>query len=77
MTMTARTQRILAVAVGAVALFGLIAVYVTVLMQSPPAAARSVNLTLQTVGALGSDYEKPDWVKGAQTRLTLRGCIRG
>ena len=62
MTMTARTQRILAVAVGVVAVCVLIAVYVRVLMQSPPAAARSVNLTLQTVGALGPNYEKPDWV---------------
>ena len=60
--MTARTQRILAVAVVAVAVCVLIGVYVRVLMQSPPATARSVHLTLQTVGALGSDYEKPDWV---------------
>jgi hypothetical protein len=67
---TARTQRILATTVLTAAALGLIALYVGVLTRSPQEVAspqgtgeeRAVELTLQTVGALGPNYEKPDWV---------------
>jgi len=60
--MSARAQRTLGVAVLAVAFCGLLAFYVSALVSSPPAAARSVDLTLQTVGALGPKYDHPNWV---------------
>jgi hypothetical protein len=68
--MTARAQRIVGVAVAAVAVCVLIALYVVFLMRSPQSVAsttsvqpeRSADLTLQTVGALGPSYKKPDWV---------------
>lgn len=60
--MSASAQRILGVVVLALALCVFVAVYVRSLTSSPPAAARSVDLTLQTVGALGPDYDNPDWV---------------
>jgi hypothetical protein len=64
---TARTQRILGVGVAAVAVCVLIALYVAFLMRSPRSVASATgvgaaNLTLQTVGALGPGYAKPDWV---------------
>jgi hypothetical protein len=65
--MTARAQRILAVAVAGVVVCVVIALYVALLMRSPGSVASatsagSAQLTLQTVGALGPAYEKPDWV---------------
>jgi hypothetical protein len=60
--MTAGVQRILGVVVLTVALCTSIAVYVWSLTRSPQTATRSVDLTLQTVGALGPKYDKPDWV---------------
>ena len=65
-----RTRRILASAAVAVFVGILIATYVGVLMRSPPkvggstsaGAGRPVELTLQTVGALGPKYGNPDWV---------------
>jgi hypothetical protein len=68
--MTARALRILGVAVAAVVVCVVIALYVVVLTRSPESVAsptsgraeRSAHLTLQTVGALGPDYDKPDWV---------------
>jgi hypothetical protein len=60
--MGARAQRILGVAVVAVALVAVVAFYVSALMSSPQAAARSADLTLQTVGALGPKYDHPSWV---------------
>lgn len=68
--MTPLVQRILAIAVVVAVACGLIAVYITSLMSSPKAVASptsggnepSVNLTLQTVGALGPRYGNPDWV---------------
>jgi hypothetical protein len=65
---TARAQRSLAVVVAAVAVVVLIGVYVGFLMRSPEKVAaegrtgRPVELTLQTVGALGPRYDHPDWV---------------
>jgi hypothetical protein len=67
---TARTQRILAVTVLSAAAGGLIAAYVSFLMRSPQEVGgstgtgkeRAVELTLQTVGALGPNYDHPDWV---------------
>jgi hypothetical protein len=70
---TARTLKILAIAAVAAAAAGLIAVYVIVLMRSPQVVGsstgtgtgkeRTVDLTLQTVAALGSNYEgNPKWV---------------
>jgi hypothetical protein len=64
-------RRILAITVLAAVACGLIAVYITALMRSPRAVTsptnggkeRSVNLTLQTVGAIGPKYgDHPDWV---------------
>jgi hypothetical protein len=68
--MTSLAKRILAIAVVAALACGLIAVYITTLMSSPQAvssptsggAEPAVNLTLQTVGALGPRYGNPDWV---------------
>jgi hypothetical protein len=60
--MTARAQRILGVAVAAVVVCVAIAFYVAFLTRSPRAVTSSAQLTLQTVGALGPDYKKPDWV---------------
>ncbi|MDX6562879.1 MAG: hypothetical protein QOD65_2693 [Gaiellales bacterium] len=69
--MTARTQRILAITLLAAAAAGLIALYVGLLMRSPqevrsPRGAgkeRPAELTLQTVGALGPNYDgNPNWV---------------
>ena len=60
--MSARAQRILGVVVLAAAIFALLGFYVTSLVSAPPAAARSVDLTLQTVGALGPKYDHPSWV---------------
>jgi hypothetical protein len=60
--MSERAQRILGVVVLAVALCVFAAVYVRSLTGSPQAAARSVDLTLQTVGALGPNYDHPTWV---------------
>lgn len=69
--MTARSRRILATTVLAAALGGLIAAYVTVLMRSPQVVGsstgaggeRPAELTLQTVAALGPNYEgNPNWV---------------
>jgi hypothetical protein len=60
--MSARAQRILGIVVLAVAICGLLAFYVSSLVSSPPAAARSVDLTLQTVAALGPKYDHPSWV---------------
>jgi hypothetical protein len=59
---TARVQRILVVVVLTLALCASIAVYAWSLTRSPQTATRSVDLTLQTVGALGPKYDKPDWV---------------
>jgi hypothetical protein len=66
-------RRILAIAAVAVIACVLIAVYITALTRSPEAVSspesgagaqeRSVNLTLQTVGAIGPKYgDHPDWV---------------
>jgi hypothetical protein len=68
--MTRRAQRILGVAVGAVVVCVLIALYVAFLTRSPREVKsttsvqpeRSAQLTLQTVGSLGPNYDKPDWV---------------
>jgi hypothetical protein len=68
--MTARAQRILGVAVAAVVVCVVIALYVVLLTRSPGSVAsptsvrpeRSAHLTLQTVGALGPEYKKADWV---------------
>jgi hypothetical protein len=60
--MSGRTKRILGVVVLAVTLCVFVAVYVRSLTSSPPAAARSADLTLQTVGALGPKYDHPNWV---------------
>ena len=68
--MTARAQRILGVAVAAAVVCILIALYVVFLTRSPRSVASptsigpepSAHLTLQTVGALGPEYKKPDWV---------------
>jgi hypothetical protein len=68
--MTRRAQRILGVAVAAVVVCVLIALYVAFLTRSPREVTsatsvqpeRSAQLTLQTVGALGPKYDKPDWV---------------
>jgi hypothetical protein len=66
--MSGRGWRILATTVLAAVLAGLIAAYVGVLMRSPQEVGSSrdsggtVELTLQTVGALGPNYDKPDWV---------------
>ena len=66
--MTTRAQRSLALVVAAVLGVVLIGVYVGFLMRSPEKVAaearagRSVELTLQTVGALGPRYDHPDWV---------------
>ena len=66
--MTGRARRILASTVLAAVVAGLIALYVSVLMRSPEevssatGAGGAVELTLQTVGALGPNYDKPDWV---------------
>lgn len=60
--MSGRAQRTLGVVVLTVVLCVLVAVYVTSLTRSPRTAARSVDLTLQTVGALGPNYDNPDWV---------------
>jgi hypothetical protein len=66
--MTAQMRAILGVAVAALATCGAIAAYVVFLTRSPetvaaPArAGRPVELTLQTVGALGPRYAHPDWV---------------
>ena len=63
-----RAQRSLAVVVAAVLVVVLIGVYVGFLMRSPEKVAaeartgRSVELRLQTVGALGPRYDHPDWV---------------
>lgn len=63
MRVTARARRIVAITVLAAVACGLIATYVSVLMRSPQAAARSADLTLQTVGALGPNYNgNPNWV---------------
>jgi hypothetical protein len=59
---SARAQRTLGVVVLAVVLCVFVAIYVWSLTLSPQAAARSVDLTLQTVGALGPKYDKPNWV---------------
>jgi len=65
---TGRARRILASTVLAAVVAGLIALYVSVLMRSPEevssatGAGGAVELTLQTVGALGPNYDKPDWV---------------
>jgi hypothetical protein len=60
--MSARAQRILGVAVAAVVVCVAIAFYVAFLTRSPRAVTSGAQLTLQTVGALGPDYKKPDWV---------------
>ena len=60
--MTGRTKRILGVVVLAGALCVLVAVYVRSLTRSPQTPARSAELTLQTVGALGPSYDHPEWV---------------
>ena len=66
--MTTRMQAILGVAVAALAACGAIAAYVVFLMRSPETVAaparpgRPVELTLQTVGALGARYAHPNWV---------------
>jgi hypothetical protein len=60
--MSGRAQRVLGVVLVGAALCVLVAVYVTSLTRSPQTAARSADLTLQTVGALGPSYDKPDWV---------------
>jgi hypothetical protein len=65
--MTVRAQRILGVAVATVVVCVVIALYVGLLTRSPgsvasPTSGRSAQLTLQTVGALGPNYKKPDWV---------------
>jgi hypothetical protein len=63
MRVPARARRILATTVLAAAAGGLIATYVSALMRSPQATARSVDLTLQTVGAIGPKYGgNPNWV---------------
>lgn len=66
---TGRTRRTVATTVLAAALGGLIAAYVGVLMRSPQevegsrAAGEAVELTLQTVAALGPNYSgNPNWV---------------
>lgn len=60
--MSARAQRILGVAVLTLALSVFIVLYIASLTRSPQTAARSVDLTLQTVGALGPNYDNPSWV---------------
>jgi hypothetical protein len=66
--LTPLRQRILGVAVAALIGCGAIAAYVVFLMRSPEtvaAPARTgapVELTLQTVAALGPRYAHPDWV---------------
>ncbi|MDX6599553.1 MAG: hypothetical protein QOE87_3440 [Gaiellales bacterium] len=69
--MTARTQRILAITLLTAAAAGLIALYVGLLMRSPQEVRsprgtgkeRPAELTLQTVGALGPNYDgNPNWV---------------
>ena len=67
--MTSQQRILLGVAAASAAAALLVALYVISLMQSPPAVAGSmsrsgdsVNLTLQTVGALGPDYKHPSWV---------------
>jgi hypothetical protein len=67
---TARTQRIIGITVLTAAASGLIALYVGFLMRSPQEVGspqgtgneRAVELTLQTVGALGQSYKNPTWV---------------
>jgi hypothetical protein len=66
---TARGRRILATTVLAAVLGGLMVVYVSVLMRSPQEVGSStgndgaVELTLQTVAALGPNYAgNPNWV---------------
>jgi len=62
--------RIVAITVAAAVVSGLIVVYIASLMRSPKTVANpangqesSVNLTLQTVGAIGPKYgDHPDWV---------------
>lgn len=66
--MTTRRKGILGTAVGAVVLFVLSLLYVFYFTIQPPRvqaaadASGSTQLTLQTVGALGPDYEHPAWV---------------
>jgi hypothetical protein len=65
--MNPRAQRIVLVSVLVVAACALVAAYIATLMRSPNTVAiagsqGSVNLTLQTVGALGPKYKNPDWV---------------
>jgi hypothetical protein len=63
-----RSRRVLAVAVVTAALCALVAVYIRSLLSSPATVAsaagpqRTAQLTLQTVGALGTRYANPDWV---------------
>jgi hypothetical protein len=65
--MTARRARFLAVAVATVAFGAMVVAYVSFLMRQPEtvAAASSdgrAELTLQSVGALGSRYARSTWV---------------
>jgi hypothetical protein len=63
-----RVNRALGVATVIIALCALVAWYVSWVVSSPPpvasaaAGGRSPELTMQTVGALGSRYPHPDWV---------------
>lgn len=66
--MTSRAKRILGIGAGALALAGFVAIYVYAYAAKPAAVASvraadgAAEITLQTVGALGPDFERPDWV---------------
>ena len=67
--MTSQHKILLGIVAACAAAAVLVALYVVSLLESPPAVAgsmsrsgESVNLTLQTVGGLGPNYEKSSWV---------------
>jgi hypothetical protein len=65
--LAARTARLLGVAVGTAAVAALIAAYLAWLVSSPRSvraavSGRSVQVTLQSVGAVGPRYPNLDWV---------------
>jgi predicted dinucleotide-binding enzyme len=75
-------QRILAIAVVVAVACGLIAVYITSLMRSPKAVAspasgkdRSVNLTLQTVGALAFNANAGSLFDQVGQQRVPPGCL--
>ena len=65
---TARSKRIVGVAVGSAVVAVLVALFVFYFTIQPPTvqsvdgSGGTAEITLQTVGALGPRYEHPDWV---------------